>query len=326
MMRSLFILVAGAALAAAGSARAYACIRSPRRQVAYLACALVFAGAAISTNASIIYVVTDRATGIDNSAGLGSHLLVLCGLWAGVEMVASIAGSTSRCAWWVRLLGITMLGLVLVGLFARARPHPSEPEFYDAFRTDVDLLPYWLALLLGMSVCLTYIAFLTLSSSRYAASDWLKWGLGLTGFGAAFMTAFLLCQVLTLFTSVWLLIEALPLVLLACGALCLSIGASLPSAGASIQRRRHRRELAPLWQAMTALHPVVRDRPSQPGLYRTVVEILDAAAMARTSGQADNPTVRTLTGIGSRTDLSVAELATELRALSVNLPPHAVTS
>ena len=103
---------------------------------------------------------------------------------------------------------------------------------------------------------------------------------------------------------------------LAGGCLCVVAGVTTPQVGRLVSRWR----LFPLWREATSPYPNVRRSRSKPGLYRTIIEIQDATAEARSRNELSSPLFRALSELPARSATELDVTVRDLEALRMRLP------
>lgn len=299
MRTAAFVLISAALIAAAMMrARTYLQIRS--HGAGYLAIAAAGAGLAILLNAPGPYRWFDHAV-VDhrNASVLVSHVLTGIGAGAACEMVAILVG-TGRITRRIRIVGEGVAIVAMIISFNVAAPISEDPYFFEDHKGDPQLVPYW-CIFIGLVIAqLGYVATQTLQYTDHE-DRWLGRGLRLIGYGSALSALFLGARLVEIVApgTANRIDPAAPVVLVA-GALLLATGVALPQVGLRADRARSRRRLYPVWRAVTAEYPYVRTTSQRPNLYRSVIEVQDALAEARSHGRLDSPVLLALDALDPR--------------------------
>jgi hypothetical protein len=325
-MRTAAIVLMAAALLAAGGLRVRSYLASRGRGTLYLAVAANGAGLAVLLNAPGPYEWFDRVVfRHPDASALISHLLTVVGAGAAVEMVATLSSRAGRLQARLRVAATAIVGLVMVIAFVHGAPGPEQSLFFETYSGDPHLRIYWSVFFVSVIVQLSCIATLTLGYTRQT-DRWLGRGLRLIGLGsvcaALFLASRLVEMALTRTAPAW---NALSFGLLGLACVLLAGGVLLPQAGMATDRLVYRQRLHPLWTAVTEEFPIVRSNRTPVNLYRTVIEIQDALAEARSHHQVSTPALRALDSLPARPadqfEATVGDLLTVADALSLNPVP-----
>ncbi len=202
-------------------------------------CASIAAfAAALTLNLPAVYVAFDRAVGVPNLADLGEHL---CGVWgvAGILRLARQVTATAPAARvWHELAVPGLATVALTALFVLA-PIPAEaPSFTTAYGHLPEIAAYWMVTIAYFGIALAALARLSLRYAGRVRRPSLRIGLQVLGAGVALGVAYSLSKLAELVAAQLPHADAAQQVaattghiLLAVGALTMSVGLLIPALG-----------------------------------------------------------------------------------------------
>ena len=319
-MRTAAIAFVASVLLAAGLLRIRTFIQTRGASSGYLAIAATAAGLAVLLNAPGPYTWLDRTVfRHPNTSVLVSHILTSIGAAAAGEMVAVLVSNHQRVGRPLRRVAEGLTIAAMVATFAVGAPGREDAFFFEHFKDDRRLSAYWAIFLGSVTIQLSYVALLTL---RYTGYDdkWLGRGLRFIGYGSACVALFLATRVIEVVAPNFPHVsDASALSLLVVGGALLATGVLLPQVGLRADRAIARRRLYPLWETVTRDYVYVRASTRRPTLYRSVIEVQDALAEARSQHKTDTPLFAALETLTPRTaeqfDAAVEDLLAVLSIL-----------
>jgi hypothetical protein len=227
-------------------------------------------------------------------------------------MVAGLVGTQRTTARWLRRAAAVAVAAAMTVAFVVAGPDREDPWFFEHYRHDPRLAVFWILFCGSVAVATGYIAVVM---RRVARDDdrQVARGLRLIGHGSACVAVFLAdCLLQVAVPAVPSMADTVGQAVLVAGGFLLAGGVLWPQLAAWAQHFAARRRLRPLWATVTARYPAVRSQAHRPSLYRTVIEIEDALAEARTHRQVDTPLLRALDALtaqpAERFDATVNDL------------------
>jgi hypothetical protein len=324
MRTTAFVLVA-IPLLAAGSLRIRSYLQTRRSGTGYLAIATSCAGLAILLNAPGPYVWFDRIIfRYANCSVLVSHVLTAVGAAAAGEMVVALVAPDRSGRQRLRLVGQVLIIAAMIISFTVAAASREDALFFEHYKNDAHLAVYWCIFIGSVTAQLSYVAALTLRYTRHD-DKWLGRGLRLIGYGSLCVALFLASRIVEVaIPGMPAIADPAAVAMLIVGSFLLATGVLLPQAGLLAGRALSRRKLYPLWKTVTSQYPYVRANPKRPNLYRSVIEVQDALAEARSQHKINTPVLVALDALTPRPsaefDVVVADLLSVtdmLRSLTV---------
>lgn len=304
MWESVALAATGAATGVTAALRWQSYRLYRKAETAYMVASMSLLTVALFLNVRSVTALTDKhVLGSPDSAVMVSQILAFGAAWAAIEMVAASYGQPTRRARRARLFILLAAAAALACAFLAPTRRPPEAQvaqfFTDTTRAGSPLLPYWIIFGGVMAAAQGYISLVSALNAR-DGDLWLRRSLRCISAGAAFSSLFAIGLLVRIAHPLPPALNLFDFAAVALGCSLVAVGVLIPGTAAMLWRRRARAQMSGLWANVSGRYPEVRYQATQPGLYRTVVEINDAVAEARGRDELNTPLLIALDALPER--------------------------